>query len=537
MMDHKDNLPANHFEHTVDTASNGFNMHPAPTPKITQDSWRDNKKGIAICLVVNMAMFEFGLDQGIVNGFQAMPGFLRDFGYHDPHLPGGYGVSTSAQQLITSLVSAGMFVSTFVSGWLSDKIGRRGGLWVGIFLMILGVSIQIGVINFPALYAGRIILGFSNGLLLVCAQLYIQETVPANLRSLAYTFYQFWISFGALLGTIVNNETARRLDRSSYRIPLGVLYIIPVLLAIALLFLPETPRHLAAHGKYDGATRALRFLRDATYTDLQVEEEMAEIKHAIETDREIINTIGYRELFRKATIKRTLTSLGLGLFSAASGVTFVIQYGVYFFMLSGDTHAFRDGVILSCVGLAGVLSTPFFTGKVGKRLILMAGGFLQAMCMLGMAMSFSIRGIDRTSGRVIIAMCSIYVFIAAASTSPYSWQVAGEIPTQRLRGHTFGFASSVTYLCGWSITFTIPYFINPTALNWGAQYAYIWFVTNLFICVFTFFVVPETNKRTLEEIDECYIQNISIRKFPQYRCVGTMNSRLEVMQNSKAEHE
>ncbi|KUJ06317.1 general substrate transporter [Mollisia scopiformis] len=496
---------------------------PTGTSNITRDSWKDNKKGIAICFLINMAMFEFGLDQGMVSGFQAMSGFLHDFGYQDPHLPGGYGISTTVQQLITSLVSAGMFVSTFVSGWMSNKIGRKGGLWVAIFLMILSVTIQIAVIKPGALYAGRILLGFSNGLLLVCAQLYVQETIPSNLRSLAYTFYQFWISFGALLGTVINNETSKRLDRSSYRIPLAVLYILPVLLAIALLFLPETPRHLAAHGKYDEATQALRFLRDAAYTDLQIREEMAEIKHAIEIDEEIINTIGYRELFRTASIKRTLTSLA--------------WYGVYFFMLSGDTQPFRDVVILSCVGLAGVLVTPLFTGQVGKRLILMTGGLVQGLCMLGMALSYSIRGIDGVSGRVIIPMSCLYLFTASSTTSPYSWQVAGEVPAQRLRGHTLGFASSVTYLCGWSITFTIPYFINPTALNWGAQYAYIWFASNLLICVFTFFVVPETNKRTLEEIDECYIQKIPIRNFPRYECVGTMSSRLEAVQKLESEHE
>lgn len=530
------NFKNNECSATTTNIFNASKMSPTPALKITRDSWKDNKKGIAVCFIINMALFEYGLDQGMVNGFQAMPGFLHDFGYQAPHLPKGYGISTTVQQLITSLVSAGMFFSTFVSGWLTNKVGRKGGLWVAISLMLLSVTIQIAVINFGGLYTGRILLGFSNGLLLVCAQLYVQEIIPSNLRSLAYTFYQFWISFGALLGTVINNETSKRLDRSSYRIPLGVLYIIPVLLAIALLFLPETPRHLAAHSKYDEAKCALRFLRDATYTDLQVEEEIAEIKHAIEIDEEIISTVGYHEIFRAATIKRTLTSLGLGLFSAANGVPFVTQYGVYFFMLSGDTQPFRDGVILSCVGLAGVLATPFFTEKVGKRPILMVGGLVQGLCMLGMALSYSIRGIDKLSGRVIIAMCSIYMFTASATTSPYSWQVAGEVPSQRLRGHTLGFASSLTYLCGWSITFTIPYFINPTALDWGARYAYIWFASNILICVFTFFVVPETNKRTLEEIDECYIQRIPIRNFPRYDCVGTMTSRLQVMQKVKAEH-
>ncbi|ETN39745.1 uncharacterized protein HMPREF1541_05971 [Cyphellophora europaea CBS 101466] len=495
----------------------------APTLKITRDGYWENKKGILMCLI------------GMVNGFQAMPGFLHDFGYQDPHLPGGYGISTTVQQLISSLVSAGMFVSTFLAGWICNKTGRRGGIWSGIALMILSVTIQIAVINKGALYAGRLILGFSNGLLMVCAQLYMQETVPANLRSLSYTFYQFWISFGALLGVIVNNETAKRLDRSSYRIPLGVLYIVPILLGIALIFMPDTPRYYASKGKLTQAERALRFHRDSCFTDLQIKEELAEINHTIEADKAMTSTVGYMEMFYKPNIKRTLTSLGVALFSAANGVPFITQYGIYFFMLSGDHNPFQTGVILQCVGLIGAMLTPFFTGRVGKRIILMVGGFLQALCMMGVGISYSVRGIDAVSGKVIIAMASIFLFVASASTSPYSWQVAGEIPSQRLRGHTLGFASSVTYLCGWSITFTIPYFINPTELNWGAQYGYIWFVGNLLICVYTFFVIPETNKRTLEEIDECYNDKVPIRKFPQHECVSTMNSRREVVRNKEVE--
>ncbi|KAF2117348.1 general substrate transporter [Lophiotrema nucula] len=534
-MDDKD-TPAHleHGDHGTESISDEIS---SSNLNITHNSWLDNKKGIAICLVINMAFFEYGLDLGMVNGFQAMPGFLRDFGYQDSHLPGGYGISTTVQQLMSSLVSAGMFVSTFLAGRVTDAIGRKKGLWIANFLMALSVTIQISVVSLGGLYSGRLLLGFSNGFYTVCAQLYMQETTPSNLRSLSYTFYQFWIGFGSLIGTLVNNSTQVRLDRSSYRVPLGVLYIIPMLLSVALLFLPETPRYLAAKGRYEDSHFALRRLRDAAFTDLQVKEEAAEIRNAIETDKELSAGVGYGEMFRPPHLKRTLTSLGLGLYSAANGVPFVIQFGIYFFTLSGDSHPFRSGVILSCVGLAGAMITPLFTGRVGKRPLLMLGGLVQSLCMLGFALPYTIRGIDPTSGRVIIAMACIYLFTASATTSPFSWQVAGEIPSQRLRGHTFGFASSVTFLMGWCITFTIPYFINPTALNWGAQYGYIWFGTNLLIIVFTFFVVPETNKRTLEEIDECYNQKVPIRKFPNFECQAALDSRMKVVRDTKLERE
>lgn len=96
----------------------------------------------------------------------------------------------------------------------------------------------------------------------------------------------------------------------------------------------------------------------------------------------------------------------------------------------------------------------------------------------------------------------------------YSWLVAGEIPSQRLRSHTFGIAAAVGFLGAWLITFTAPYFINPMALNWGPRYGYIWFPSCIITAVWVFFFLPETKGRTLEEID-VMVSSDSSDSFPE----------------------
>src|SRR5688572_10183044 len=85
--------------------------------------------------------------------------------------------------------------------------------------------------------------------------------------------------------------------------------------------------------------------------------------------------------------------------------------------------------------------------------------------------------------------------------APYSWLVAGEITSQRLRSYTFGFAAAAGFLGAWLITFTAPYFINPSALNWGPRYGYIWFPSCMISAAWVYFFLPEVKGRTLEEID------------------------------------
>ena len=84
----------------------------------------------------------------------------------------------------------------------------------------------------------------------------------------------------------------------------------------------------------------------------------------------------------------------------------------------------------------------------------------------------------------------------------YAWLSGGEIPSQRLRSYTFGFAAATGFLFAWLTTFTAPYFINPSSLNWGPKYGYIWFPSGLIAAAWVWFFLPELKGRTLEEIDE-----------------------------------
>lgn len=84
----------------------------------------------------------------------------------------------------------------------------------------------------------------------------------------------------------------------------------------------------------------------------------------------------------------------------------------------------------------------------------------------------------------------------------YAWLAGGEIPSQRLRSHTFGLAAAVGFFFAWLTTFTAPYFINPQSLNWGPRYGYIWLPSCVVSAVWVYFFLPEVKGRTLEEIDE-----------------------------------
>lgn len=50
---------------------------------------------------------------------------------------------------------------------------------------------------------------------------------------------------------------------------------------------------------------------------------------------------------------------------------------------------------------------------------------------------------------------------------------------------------------------------------------YIWFGSNVILFVFTYFLLPETRDRTLEEIHEMFEAELPARKFKSYVCTST----------------
>lgn len=55
----------------------------------------------------------------------------------------------------------------------------------------------------------------------------------------------------------------------------------------------------------------------------------------------------------------------------------------------------------------------------------------------------------------------------------------------------------------------------------GKRGRYIWFGSNVILFAFTFFCIPETRDRTLEEIHEMFQAKLPARKFKGHVCVST----------------
>lgn len=177
-----------------------------------------------------------------------------------------------------------------------------------------------------------------------------------------------WVNIGSIIGAAVTNATKNRLDKASYQVPLGTLFIVPAFLAVGLLFVPESPRYLLYKGKTEAARKSLQKLRGDSLSPEAFELEWVEMVKGIEEEKHTANTIGPLDMFKGAAsflhfsnfrmseltrqllgteLRRTLLCYGVIATQTGAGSWFIISYSTYFLIVSGLSvdEAFKYSVM------------------------------------------------------------------------------------------------------------------------------------------------------------------------------------------------
>lgn len=123
---------------------------------------RKHWKSLGAMTLVSLSSFQYGLDFGIIGGLQAMIPFLRVFGHQDSTNPLGWNISSGRQQLISSLMVLGSFISSSTAGFSAMYIGRKASLWVACTAVVVATVLMQATTTIGGLYAGRLILGLGN---------------------------------------------------------------------------------------------------------------------------------------------------------------------------------------------------------------------------------------------------------------------------------------------------------------------------------------------------------------------------------------
>ncbi len=94
----------------------------------------------------------------------------------------GHTLSAGEKELITSITSGGALFGAIAAGMTADRFGRKGAIYMGCALFIVGAVLQAASYSLAQMTVGRLIVGLGVGSAAMIVPLYIAEVAPAKYR-------------------------------------------------------------------------------------------------------------------------------------------------------------------------------------------------------------------------------------------------------------------------------------------------------------------------------------------------------------------
>jgi sugar porter (SP) family MFS transporter len=411
---------------------------------------------IAVGLFVAFGGVLFGYDTGTISDILTMSYWERLFstGYVDPKT-GLPTITPSQSSEIVSILSAGTFFGALSAAPTADLIGRRFGLMASTLVFTIGVILQTAATSIPLFVAGRFFAGFGVGMISAMIPLYQSESSPKWIRGTIVGAYQWAITIGLLLASIVGNSSKNRNDTGSYRIPIAVQFAWAIIIFIGMLFLPETPRYLIKQGQPEQAALSLSRLRRLDIDHPTLIEELGEIQANHEYELSL-GKATYIDCFKGNLGKRLFTGCALQALQQLSGVNFIFYYGTSFFKNSGISNPFVVSLITSCVNVASTVPGLYLVEKWGRRPLLLTGAIGMCVCQFIVAIIGTAIGTEDLAGqKALIAFVCFYIYFFASSWGPCAWVVTGEIFPLKVRAKSLSMTTASNWLLNWAIGMSI----------------------------------------------------------------------------------
>ena len=438
-----------------------------------------------ISIIAAMGGLMFGFDIAIISG--AVPFIQPYFGWNELEL--GWSVS--------SLI-LGAVIGAFGVGFPADKYGRKKVLIV-VALFFAITCFLTAITNVSGIFiAARIFGGLAVGAASVLSPMYIAEISPPGKRGMLVSVYQLAITTGILISYLVNYALHDIDNNWRWMFASGI--IPSVLFFIGLFFIPESPRWLFITGKREEAYNVLAKVGGS---------ELAK-KEMIEIEKSIMDTSKssrFRDLLLPGKRRILIVAFFLAFFVQVSGINTVVEYAPKILLAAGIDikNALLQTSLIGIINFIFTLVAIVLIDKAGRRKLYLFGSMGMTVALLMLALSFHFQFTGIISLIFIMLFCAFF----ASCIGPVFWTLVSEIFPNRIRGKGVSFASFTQWIFNFLVVLLFPHFLSMI----GGEGTFMFLAMMSFLqWLFTYFYVPETKGRSLEEIEEDWKQNVVVIK-------------------------
>ena len=438
----------------------------------------NNRFALGIAILAALGGFLFGYDTGIVGG--ALPLITSKL-----HLSAGQESWVTGSLLLGAVTGAAM------SGYLADRIGRKWTLFVA-GLIYTGAAIASGLTSsLLPLCIARGVLGLAVGTASFVAPMYIGEHSPKELRGGMTALTQVAITFGILIAYFVADALKGYSSGWNWMFALGA--VPGVVLALSMLFVPETPRWLVEHGREEQAKKILTRNR----TDGDADEEIKEIKEVSEEQGQF----GVRNLLGARVRPLLVIGVMMAVMQQLIGINTVIYYGSTILGFAGlsISSSIAQAVFIGVVNFVFAIVAVFLLDKVGRRPPLLIGtaGSVIGLIVLGWYFDMGTK-FQHSNPWIALAAMMFYIACFEISLGPVFWVMIAEIFPLRARAK----AMAACTMFNWGFNFIVSYwFLNLVNAIGQPETFWLYALFGVIAIVFFAWKVPETKTRSLEQIE------------------------------------
>ncbi|KAL2830661.1 sugar transporter [Aspergillus pseudoustus] len=446
--------------------------------------------GIATFLAIGG--FLFGYDSGIISSSIAQPHFIEYM--NDPN--------SAARGGIVSSFTGGAILGALSVSFLADGYGRKRTVFIGAVVSILGSALQGGAVNVAMVIAGRLIAGFSVGLLSAVVPMFCSEIAIAEDRGKLSGLLQFMLSWGFFVAQWLGYGCFQVDSHFQWRFPLAFQAVPGLVMGSGIWFMYESPRWLVEKERFEEAKIVLNKLHGTGSNHEFLDLEFREIVDTITAEKQFAVWSWKDMIARPAWRKRLMLGMGIQAFGQLSGINVINYYGPQIYEILG----IETGTSLQIIGISGSFSIIYcviglwLLDKVGriKPLIVCSFGMAAALLVNSVLSKYFVLADNPSPNdhalRAMVAMNFVFsLFFTMIGI--ISWIFPAEI---RARGN------SLSTMTNWSLNLVFAQ-CAPIALeNLGFGFFYFFFAWNLIaaVCYMVFF--PETKGQTLEQMDRLF---------------------------------
>jgi len=448
---------------------------------------------IGVSFVSALGGLLFGYDWVVIGG--AKP-------FYEPY----FGISgiPALQGWAMSCAIAGCIAGSMLSGWSSDRFGRKRLLIFSAFLFIAASMGTGSAKSLDEFIFFRILGGIGIGLASNLSPVYISEITPARYRGALVSINQLTIVIGILAAQIINWRIAEPVPpgagsdyilnswngQTGWRWMFYACGIPAVLFFVLMWFVPESPRWLAKNpGKRLKVHRIFSKIGGSNYAD-------AELNSVIETFNSGSERIDLRELFKPEVFKILIVGITLAVFQQWCGINVIFNYAQEIFAGAGYSVSdiMFNIVITGSVNLIFTFVGMFTVDRAGRKALMLlgAGGLAVIFAVVGTMYFLKLQGLP------LLVMVVAAIACYAMSLAPVTWVVLSEIFPNRIRGTAMAIATFSLWSACFVLTYTFP-LLNSLLSASGTFWVYG------FICILGFWFIlkklPETKGKSLEQIE------------------------------------